>query len=79
MNNQYIYCVQSIGFIYARNFSLTFTPDGVSVADPAQKIKPAMIKKMAKARLKEEYLAKAKDERNETEEALVVIYGESGI
>lgn len=50
-----------------------------SVADPAQKIKPSMIKKMAKARLKEEYLAKAKDELNETEEALVVIYGESGI
>ena len=47
-----------------------------NVSVPEQKIKPSMIKKMAKARLKEEYLAKAKDELNETEEALVVVYGE---
>ena len=47
-----------------------------NVSTPEQKIKPAMIKKMAKARLKEEYLEKAKDELNETEEALVVVYGE---
>ena len=38
-----------------------------NVSVPEQKIKPSMIKKMAKARLKEEYLAKAKDELNETE------------
>lgn len=47
-----------------------------NISVPEQKIKPSMIKKMAKARLKEEYLAKAKDELNETEEALVVVYGE---
>lgn len=48
-----------------------------SIADDEQKIKPAMIRKMAKCRLKEEYLSKEKDKLDEVETALEIVYNPS--
>ena len=44
------------------------------IDDDDKKIKPAMIRKMAKCRLKEELLAKEKDTLDEVETALEIVY-----
>lgn len=47
------------------------------VKDDEMKIKPSLITKMAKARLKEEYIKEAKDSLSEVETAIRVVYKES--